>query len=102
MTEETSVYIKQRQWGNDRNIINGTTPFQQFGKLLEEVAEMYKAMVDNNIVEIKDGIGDARVVLNMIAAQYGLLVEDCDQYAYDQIKDRKGKIINGVFVKGAE
>ena len=99
---ETNIYTKQRQWGNDRNIINGTTPFQQFGKLLEELAEMYSAMVDNNIVEIKDGIGDARVVLNMIAAQYSLLVEECDEYAYNEIKDRKGRIVNGVFVKEAQ
>lgn len=96
---ETSVYVKQRQWGSDRNIIGGTTPFQQMGKLLEELAELYRAIIDDDLIEIKDGIGDARVVLNMIAAQYGLLVEDCDQYAYDQIKDRKGRIVNGIFTK---
>lgn len=37
--------------------------------------------------------------LQLIAEQYLLGFKDCVQHAYDQIKDRKGKMIDGVFVK---
>ena len=37
--------------------------------------------------------------LMIIALFEGLSFEDCVQHAYDQIKDRKGKMIDGVFVK---
>jgi len=35
----------------------------------------------------------------IIALFEGLSFEDCVQHSYDQIKDRKGKMIDGVFVK---
>lgn len=38
-------------------------------------------------------------VLNAICVNYGLTLKECVQHAYDQIKDRKGKMIDGVFVK---
>ena len=38
--------------------------------------------------------------LMIISLFEGLRFEDCVQHAYDQIKDRKGKMIDGVFVKG--
>ena len=37
--------------------------------------------------------------LHQIADKQGLIFQDCVQHAYDQIKDRKGKMIDGVFVK---
>jgi len=49
--------------------------------------------------EIKDGIGDVVVTLVIIAAQLEISFEECVALAYDEIKDRKGKMINGVFVK---
>ncbi|WP_281773444.1 MazG-like family protein [Haemophilus parahaemolyticus] len=37
--------------------------------------------------------------LMLISLFEGLSFKDCVQHAYDQIKDRKGKMIDGVFVK---
>ena len=37
--------------------------------------------------------------LMIISLFKGLSFKDCVQHAYDQIKDRKGKMIDGVFVK---
>lgn len=87
------------QWAIDRNIIGGTTPKDQFGKLEEEVEELRDAIYSDNIREIVDAIGDCSVVLTIIAAQYGLAFEQCQEAAWEQIKDRKGRIVNGVFVK---
>ena len=47
----------------------------------------------------KDGIGDAIVVLTILAAQLGIHVEDCIEAAWQEIKDRKGVMRDGVFVK---
>ena len=87
------------QWAKDRNIISGTTPKDQFGKLKEEIDELYGAICENNLPEIVDAIGDCSVVLTIIAAQCGLAVEQCQEAAWEEIKDRKGRIINGTFVK---
>ncbi len=90
------------EWGKDRNIIGGATPLSQQNKLEEEVAELRSALETNNGPEIVDAIGDSLVVLTLQAAQLGLRLEDCLASAYDVIKDRKGKMHNGVFVKEAD
>lgn len=90
------------QWGQDRNIIGGATAIQQQEKLEEEVAEIRKALEENNGSEVVDGIGDSMVVLIMQAAILGLRVEDCLAMAYDTIKDRKGRMHKGKFVKEAD
>jgi len=89
---------KVKQWHHDRNLINGSTDLQQFnGKLLEEVKEL-----ETNILlsqPVADDIGDILVVLINIATRNNLSLSECLQVAYDDIKDRKGKMVDGVFVK---
>ncbi|MDA9072312.1 hypothetical protein N9K75_00400 [bacterium] len=49
---------------------------------------------------MKDDIGDCLVVLNNIALMHETTLAECLQVAYDDIKDRKGKMQpNGVFIK---
>ena len=88
-----------RQWAIDRNIIGGTTPKDQFGKLVEEVGELSTALQKNDMRLLADSIGDVSVVLAIIAAQKKLDYELCQEGAWQEIKDRKGRIENGVFVK---
>ena len=92
---------KVKQWHHDRNLIEGSTDLQQFnGKLLEEVKEL-----ETNILlsqPIADDIGDILVVLINIATRNNLSLSECLQIAYDDIKDRKGKMVDGVFVKERE
>ena len=88
-------------WHHDRNLIEGSTDLQQFnGKLLEEVKEL-----ETNILlsqPIADDIGDILVVLINIATRNNLSLSECLQVAYDDIKDRKGKMVDGVFIKERE
>ena len=88
-------------WHRDRNLIEGSTDLQQFnGKLLEEVKEL-----ETNILlsqPIADDIGDILVVLINIATRNNLSLSRCLQVAYDDIKDRKGKMVEGVFIKERE
>jgi NTP pyrophosphatase (non-canonical NTP hydrolase) len=93
------VFENIRNWAEDRNLIQGSTAKSQMIKLMEEIGELASAMAKNNEVEVYDSIGDAIVVLTVIAKQYGVNVEYCVECAYDTIKDRKGKMVNGIFIK---
>jgi len=88
-----------RDWANQRGIIEHGDPKTQTLKMFDEAGELARAVLADNKAEIKDGIGDIVVVLTSIAAQKGLRIEDCINYAYQQIKDRKGKLVGGNFVK---
>ena len=88
-----------QNWAWDRNLIDGSTPNAQLHKLMEEVWELAGGVCYNNSDVIKDSIGDVFVVLTIIAAQMGWSIEECVQAAYEEIKDRKGKMVNGIFVK---
>jgi NTP pyrophosphatase (non-canonical NTP hydrolase) len=98
------VINKIKQWHYDRNLIEGSTDLDQFGKLQEEVLELHEALIcnsylDNYTPEITDAIGDIMVVLINIAERNGLTLEQCLEHAYNDIKDRTGKMVDGVFVK---
>lgn len=96
------TFSRIRQWAEDRNLIKGSTPGSQMLKLVEELGELANSINKNRREELKDGIGDVVVVLTIIAEMHGVLIEDCIDAAYDEIKDRKGKMINGTFVKEAD
>lgn len=91
-----------RQWAHDRNLVEGSTPDKQFQKLIEEVGELAGGMARQHRGKIMDGIGDAAVVLTILAAQYGMTIEECIEFAWEEIKDRRGRMIDGVFVKEAD
>lgn len=87
------------QWGIDRDFPNGATASGQVNKLFEEGGELSGAVTRDKMPLIKDGIGDCFVVLCMIALTKGVDMQECIQAAYDEIKDRKGTMIDGKFVR---
>jgi len=89
-------------WAEERNLIFGSTPEKQFSKTLEEVEELKQGLEDGITKEIIDGIGDVTVTLIILSEMHGFEFQQCLQYAYDEIKDRKGKMIDGIFVKEAD
>lgn len=88
-----------RRWARERNIIDGATTHAQMLKLSEEMGELAAGIARGNAALVKDSIGDCVVVLTILAAQSGLTIEECIASAYDEIKDRKGTMRDGVFVK---
>ena len=88
-----------KQWAEDRNLIEGSTPTKQFIKLIEEVGELARAIQLGCQVDIADAIGDIQVVLAVMCAQLGLDIDECRELAWNEIKDRKGRMVDGVFVK---
>lgn len=88
-----------RDWAEARNLIAGSTPEKQFLKLIEEVGELGAGMARGNHLAVMDGIGDVFVVITILAAQHGMDIEECIAAAWDEIKDRKGRMVDGVFRK---
>ena len=87
------------QWAIERELFTKATAEHQFIKLQEEIGELAIGMLKKNTDEIKDAIGDCVVVLTILAEMNGTPIEQCINSAYDEIKNRKGKMINGTFVK---
>ena len=87
------------RWAYDRNLVNGATSQAQMLKTTEEVGELAGAIARGKRDGIIDGIGDVVVTLVILAEQNGLEFADCVAAAYDEIKDRKGVMRDGIFIK---
>ena len=88
------------QWHKDRNLIEGSTDKDQYLKLIQEAGELSDNICKGK--DIKDDIGDMMVVLINIMVRNNLTINKCLAKAYEDIKDRKGKMIDGVFVKDGD
>ena len=160
------------QWAHDRNIVEGSSVYDQAKKLVEEMGELFNGINKGKPDVVVDSIGDMAVVLTILEAihyrEHGSPIEfrnhlnmkgsiylegeivtiekteadiamlsagmlsdtvryernntvdiieglwdalhhytkltnidlyDCVKSAYDEIKDRKGKLVDGVFIK---
>lgn len=108
------------RWAKDRDILSESTASKQIQKTAEELMELAVALGKDEMLidvqhfltprdygrelervsgELADAIGDTLVTLIVVTEQCGLDLESCLQVAYNQIKDRKGKMVNGKFVK---
>ena len=88
-----------REWADERGLYEKGDPKTQYIKLMEEAGEVGRAILKEDTDEIIDGIGDMVVVLTNLAELHGITIEECIQEAYNVISKRKGKMINGTFVK---
>ncbi|MGX0914927.1 MazG-like family protein [Staphylococcus hominis] len=94
--------VKQVEtWSIDKNLHNGNSDRQTL-KFYEEAGEVAAALSRGQMDALKDGIGDTVVTLIILAQQHDMTLQECLQYAYDEIKDRKGEMRNGTFVKEAD
>ena len=93
------LFESVEQWAKDRGLNDPSIKSKQALKVMEEVGETMAAMARGNKEALKDGIGDSIVTLIILAMQCELSAHDCLAVAYDEIKDRKGKMVNGVFIK---
>ena len=88
-----------RAWAKDRGLYDKGDTKTQFCKLMEEAGELGRAVLKNDNAEFVDAIGDMVVVLTNLAHLGGVTIEECIDSAYNEIKNRKGKMSNGTFVK---
>jgi NTP pyrophosphatase (non-canonical NTP hydrolase) len=88
-----------RTWAENRGIYDKGNSHTQYVKLQEEAGELAAALLNEDKLEIQDAIGDMVVVLTNLAHLEGFTIEDCIDAAYTEIATRKGKMLNGTFVK---
>lgn len=89
------------QWSIDRKL-NQADSSKQYQKVGEEFGEIGGALSRQDQDELRDAIGDTVVTLIILAQQNDMDLYECLNAAYDEIKDRKGKTVNGVFIKEDE
>lgn len=99
----TDLITKINQWADDRNL-KQADPKIQWMRITEEVGEIRDVLLKpTKFTEpqaaLEDAIGDTLVTIIVLAHQLDLDVTECLRIAYDEIKNRKGKMINGTFVK---
>ena len=111
------------KWAEDKGILSKATLLTQINKTQEELTETRDAIVrldeidmdmfmtiipedaipavyrDSMLDEITDGIGDQLVTLIILAELHGSNITECLEYAYNEIKNRTGEMVNGTFVK---
>lgn len=97
----TETIEKIKQWVHDRNL-QTQDPRIQLCKTGEEFGELIRAILRKDDINGKDSVGDVVVTLVCLCEQMGWDFEKCVDMAYDEIKDRKGVLRDGVFVKEAD
>ena len=96
---QTSYFELIREWADARGLYEHGDIKTQALKLVEEVGETCRAVLKDDDHAAIDGIGDCVVVLTNLAELLGVSIEDCIEQAYNEIKDRTGKMYNGTFKK---
>jgi len=74
-------------------------PNKQMLKVVEEIGELAESLAKNDHNNTLDSIGDSYITLVVISMQLGVDIETCVSIAYDEIKNRQGEMVNGVFIK---
>ena len=100
---ETDLITKINEWADERNL-KQADPKIQWMRITEEVGEIRDVLLKptkftDPQMALKDAVGDTLVTIIVLAHQLDLDVTECLSIAYEEIKNRKGKMINGTFVK---
>ncbi len=91
---------KVQQWHRAKGITTGQGDSKtQILKLLEETGELSAAILREDQNELQDAIGDIIVVLSSIADLNSTSLSKCLDQAWNEIKDRTGKTVDGNFRK---
>ena len=104
-TKEELLEVKIQKvlkWSNDKNIIGGSSLLTQYAKCQSEMGELADAILKGNKDEFEDAMGDAIVVLINLCAIANTSIGTCLDRACEQIKDRKGVMFQGTFVKESD
>lgn len=93
-----SLINNVRDWSKERGL-DKTDPKMQVIKLLEEFGELARGILKEDTELIVDSLGDMQVVLIILHQQLGFDLKHTLAVAWNEIKDRKGKTVDGVFIK---
>jgi NTP pyrophosphatase (non-canonical NTP hydrolase) len=86
-------------WAQEKGLLEKENAPKQMLKVMEEVGETASALLKNDHDKIIDGIGDSLVTLIVLSKQLGIEPLYCLEVAWEEIKNRKGKMVQGTFIK---
>jgi NTP pyrophosphatase (non-canonical NTP hydrolase) len=86
-------------WADDKGLVKEENSDKQLIKIIEEVGELASAILKKKRKEEIDAVGDIMVTLIIFAEIRGYDVMSALGYAYQEIKDRTGKMVDGSFIK---
>lgn len=92
---------KIEKWAEERSL-HVADPKAQMLKVTEEIGEVAGALARNDIESLREEIGDVVVTLTILAMQNNLDIYKCTNDAYKKIMHRKGKMVNGVYIKESD
>lgn len=95
------LITKVEQWAKDKGLDQAQSSKQML-KTVEEVGEVAAALARKEKDALRDGIGDVVVTLIILAMQNDMDLYECLNQAYNEIKGRTGKMVDGVFVKSSD
>lgn len=92
------------KWANDRELYRYSTDLTRYHKMAEEFEELADEMFppegeNVNIDRVRMEAGDLLVTIINLLHPMGLDLETCLKAAYEKIKDRKGRMVDGTFKK---
>ncbi len=93
---------KVLKWAEEKGLLKKDNIINQLNKFNEEVEEFTEEVALENVEDAKMELGDVLVTLSILSNQLDSNLNECLEMAYDKIKARKGKTINGIFVKESD
>ena len=99
--EFKEIHNDLKKWASDRGLLD-KDPHMQFTKIVEELGETSAAFNKQKHDDLIDSIGDLYVTISIFCHQVGLDPEECFTEAWNTIAHRKGKTIDGIFVKESD
>ena len=88
-----------KQWIEDLDFVRGSNVDLMMERLEELVQYLYSDLSWNIVPSIKERIGDIQLTLAVLCTQLDLDIDECQDLAFANVKDCKGKMINGVYVE---
>lgn len=99
MKWDALIYFVE-EWADDKRIIERSTPQAQLLKAVSEMGELCDAEIKGIGADQVDAVGDVLVCLIIYCAMKHIDIKECLEVSYNEIKDRKGHMIEGgAFIK---
>lgn len=100
-SDNFAILIKKvEKWAEDRGIFENSVPKDQALKTVSEVGEFADNVLKGR--DCRDDIGDIIVTLILQCRLQNTTLYECLTLAYEEIAARKGKMVNGTFVKESD
>jgi NTP pyrophosphatase (non-canonical NTP hydrolase) len=95
----TELFDNIRKWFDEKELIKQENAPKQMMKVMEELGELSSAIIKGKRDEEIDAFGDVMITLLGLSYMRNISLMACTRSAYEVIKNRKGKVVNGSFIK---